>query len=100
MQETESYTEISNSCCKDRLSLINKIILDASVSLKAKGLFSLLMFLPTYNVINRTELIKHVSDGKDSLKTAFTELESKGYIKSTEVKKDGQFQGYKLSVRI
>ena len=61
---------------------INKTCLnDPSLSLKAKGLLSYLLSKPDDWVVHRSEVLKHCTDGKDSLQTAINELKNSGYLK-------------------
>lgn len=73
---------------------------DPKLSLKAKGLYAYLFSLPKAWKVYRTELVKHVSDGKDSMNSAFKELETYGYIQSTSVRDAGKFKGYRLKLLI
>lgn len=73
---------------------------DPNLSLKAKGLYAYLFSLPKNWKVYRTELGNHVSDGKDSLNSAFKELEKFGYLMSEPVRDKGQFKGYKLKLLI
>jgi uncharacterized phage protein (TIGR02220 family) len=67
--KSENYSVIANQCFRDE-----------TISAKAKGIFAYIMTLPEDWKIYRTELIKHFSDGKDSIRSGFDELIEKGYI--------------------
>lgn len=75
---------------------------DRNLSLKAKGLYSYLFSLPEDWKIFKTEIVKNFSDGKDSLNSAFKELEANGYIVSKVVRdqKTNQFTGTALRLLI
>lgn len=75
---------------------------DKSLSLKAKGLYAYLFSLPEDWKVYKTEIVKHFSDGKDSLNSAFKELESNGYIQSKLIRdpKTNQFKGTSLNVLV
>ena len=72
---TGNFSVISNCCLRD-----------CSLSWKAKGLFSYIMTLPPDWKLYRTELAKHATDGKDSIKAGFDELVNAGYIVATIVR--------------
>ena len=58
----------------------NDILKSNKLSLKAKGLYSFLCTLPEGQEIHKTELTSCSSDGKDSVFTAFSELEEAGFL--------------------
>jgi len=69
------------------------------ISAKAKGLYAYIMTLPDDWKIYASELVKHFSDGKDSIASAFRELEAKGYITKVRVQdKSGKFGGWDYTV--
>lgn len=88
INKTANYTVISNSHFKER-----------EMSLKAKGLLSLMLSLPDtwdYSVNGLAVLSK---DGKDSVMNALAELEQFGYLKRTKVvDKAGRFAGYDYDI--
>jgi hypothetical protein len=79
---------------------INKTCLnDPSLSLKAKGLLSYLLSKPDDWVVHRSEVLKHCTDGKDSLQTAIHELKNSGYLKIVPEKdKKGIIIGWATNV--
>lgn len=88
INKTADYTVISNNHFKER-----------EMSLKAKGLLSLMLSLPDtwdYSVSGLAVLSK---DGKDSVMNALAELEEFGYLKRTKVvDKAGRFAGYDYDI--
>ena len=68
-QKTEGFTVMSNSHLKDR-----------SISLKAKGLLSLILSLPDGWVYTIKGLATLNSDGLDSTRAALKNLEDHGYV--------------------
>ena len=95
----ENYIEIEEF--ESNFAQVPKTALkDSRVSLKAKGLYAYLFSLPRTWKVYRSELLNHLSDGKDSLNSAFKELESFGYIVNTPVRVSGMFKGYKLKLLI
>ncbi len=69
VEKNKNYTVMSNIHLKDR-----------SLSLKAKGLLSVILSLPPEWDYTVTGLAHIVADGADSVRTAVRELESFGYI--------------------
>lgn len=88
INKNENYTVISNYHLKER-----------EMSLKAKGLLSLMLSLPSewdYSVMGLTALSK---DGKDSVMTTLNELEKLGYLIRTKcINSKGQFDGYDYDI--
>lgn len=84
INKTADYTVISNSHFKER-----------EMSLKAKGLLSLMLSLPDtwdYSAVGLATLSK---DGLDSVKNALNELEQFGYLRRTRAADaNGRFAGY------
>jgi len=75
---------------------------DKKLSLKAKGLYAYLFSLPEDWKVYKTEVVKNFSDGKDSLNSAFKELENNGYLISEGIRDSvtQQFKGYSLRLLI
>lgn len=88
IHKTSNYTIMSNHHFKER-----------GLSLKAKGLLSLMLSLPddwNYNVSGLTKLSK---DGKDSVMSALQELEKFGYLTRQQmVNSKGQFSGVEYHI--
>ena len=64
-----SYTKVAN-----------QVLEDATLSLKAKGLFAYLVKLPKDWKIRIGEIAKHHKDGYDSVQSALNELRQAGYL--------------------
>lgn len=83
VHKSKDYTVMSNFHFKEK-----------KMSLKAKGLLSLMLSLPDtwdYSIAGLTVLSK---DGKDSVMSALAELEKFGYLRRTQVTNSkGQFAG-------
>jgi len=62
---------------------------DNRISLKAKGLLSFLLSLPSDWVIYKTKLTDYFTDGKESINSAWLELEALGYIQSIRMVGEG-----------
>ena len=88
IHKTENYTVLSNYHFKEK-----------EMSLKAKGLLSLMLSLPDtweYSISGLTKLSK---DGKDSVMSALTELEEFGYLQRTRLTNGkGQFSGVQYDI--
>ena len=88
VHKTANFTVMSNYHFKER-----------KMSLKAKGLLSLMLSLPEdwdYSVAGLTTLSK---DGKDGVMTALGELEKFGYLTRTRLVNDkGQFDGIEYNI--
>lgn len=76
-----------------------KFIHDDNLSWKAKGILLYLLSRPDDWRIYETELNKHSSDGRDSLRTGIKELEQAGYIHRTRRRNEkGQLREYEYQV--
>ena len=88
VHKTANFTVMSNYHFKEK-----------KMSLKAKGLLSLMLSLPQdwdYSVAGLTTLSK---DGKDGVMTALAELEKFGYLTRTRLVNDrGQFDGVEYNI--
>ena len=88
INKTKNYTVMSNNHFKEK-----------KMSLKAKGLLSLMLSLPddwNYSVSGLVTLSK---DGKDSVMSALAELEKFGYLKRTRITNEkGQFNGIEYDI--
>ena len=88
VHKTSNFTVMSNYHFKER-----------KMSLKAKGLLSLMLSLPddwNYSVSGLVTLSK---DGKDSVMTALAELEKMGYLsRERVVNEKGQFSGIEYNI--
>ena len=84
VNKNKNYTVMSNYHLQDK-----------NLSLKAKGILSLMLSLPDnwdYSIEGLTTLSK---DGKDSIITALHELEQNSYLVRTQnLNEKGQFNGY------
>lgn len=76
----------------------NEVLKRNDLSLKAKGLIAYLLSLPDNWNLFKTELTSHFTDGKDSISSAWKELEDNDYIHTTEIREKGMFKGYLYSV--
>jgi hypothetical protein len=72
---------------------------ERDMSLKAKGLLSLMLSLPDTWNYNIAGLVKLSKDGKDSVMSALSELETFGYLKRQQiVNNKGQFAGVEYNI--
>lgn len=83
IEKTQNYSVMSNYHFKEK-----------GMSLKSKGLLSLMLSLPDSWDYNISGLVRLSKDGKDSVMSALAELESFGYLKRERTKgEDGKFSG-------
>lgn len=88
IHKTNNYTVMSNNHFKER-----------EMSLKAKGLLSLMLSLPDDWSYNVSGLVKLSKDGKDGVMSALAELEKFGYLERRQVTNDkGQFAGIEYNI--
>ena len=88
IHKTANYTVMSNHHFKEK-----------EMSLKAKGLLSLMLSLPDTWNYNISGLVKLSKDGKDSVMSALNELEKFGYLSRKQVTNDkGQFAGVEYNI--
>ena len=88
IQKTNNYTVMSNYHFREK-----------DMSLKAKGLLSLMLSLPEEWDYSVDGLVKLSKDGKDSVISAIIELEQFGYLVRSQAKgQDGKFAGYDYDV--
>ena len=88
IHKTDNYTVMSNAHFKER-----------GMSLKAKGLLSLMLSLPDTWNYSITGLVTLSKDGKDSVMSALSELEKFGYLERKQVTNDkGQFAGVEYNI--
>lgn len=88
VNKTADYTVMSNTHFKE-----------SEMSLKAKGLLSLMLSLPDNWDYSINGLVSLSKDGRDSVRKALEELEKYGYLKRTALKdKQGRFAGYEYDI--
>jgi hypothetical protein len=89
VEKTKDYTTMSNYHFREK-----------DMSLKAKGLLSLILSLPEEWDYTLAGLSMLCRDGKDSVRTALTELEEFGYVETARVRDEkGGLQGTEYIVR-
>ena len=77
----------------------NEMLKDERMSWKAKGLLSYLLSNEDKWQIYETELVKHSTDGRTSLRSAIQELMELGYIERKRLRDSyGKFKGYEYLV--
>lgn len=88
IHKTKNFTVMSNHHFKEK-----------DMSLKAKGLLSLMLSLPDDWNYSIAGLVKLSKDGKDSVMSALAELEKFGYLKRTRlINNKGQFAGVEYDI--
>lgn len=88
VHKTKNFTIMSNYHFKEK-----------EMSLKAKGLLSLMLSLPETWNYSVSGLVSLSKDGKDGVMTALGELEKFGYLTRTRVQNEkGQFSGIEYHI--
>ena len=88
IHKTKNYTVMSNYHFKEK-----------GMSLKAKGLLSLMLSLPDDWNYSVSGLVKLSKDGKDSVMSALQELEKFGYLYRVKLTNEkGQFNGIEYNI--
>lgn len=88
VHKNENYTVLSNYHFKEK-----------GMSLKAKGLLSLMLSLPENWDYSAAGLVTLSKDGKDSVNAALKELEKFGYLRRTQAyDASGKFRGYNYEI--
>ncbi len=88
ISKTKNFTVMSNYHFKEK-----------NMSLKAKGLLSLMLSLPDTWDYSVSGLVKLSKDGKDSVMTALAELEKFGYLTREQMTNEkGQFSGVQYNI--
>lgn len=83
IEKTQNYSVMSNHHFKEK-----------EMSLKSKGLLSLMLSLPDSWDYNISGLVRLSKDGKDSVMSALAELEKFGYLRRERTKdENGKFSG-------
>jgi hypothetical protein len=88
IHKTKNFTVMSNYHFKEK-----------KMSLKAKGLLSLMLSLPDDWEYNVAGLVRLSKDGKDSVMSALQELEKFGYLsRAQQFNEKGQFSGVEYNI--
>ena len=88
VNRTNNYTVMSNYHLKEK-----------EMSLKAKGLLSLMLSLPDDWDYSIDGLVTLSKDGKDSVMSALSELEDFGYlVRTRSINEKGQSDGYDYNI--
>lgn len=88
IQKEERFTQVDN-----------RFINDPEISAKAKGILLYLLSKPNDWKVYEVDVIKHMKDGRDSIRSGIKELVSNGYIhREQSFDERGKFAGYQYSV--
>ena len=71
--------------------LSNVGLKDNRISAKATGLLAYMLSLPDDWIFYESELVKHFTDGKESIRTGLKELENFGYLTRVQGREKGKF---------
>ena len=83
---------------KDYTTICNRIYKNTILSLKAKGLLSLILSLSTHWNLSVGGLTKICKEGRVSINNTIKELIEQGYIERKQMRKDNKFNGYQYIV--
>lgn len=83
---------------QDYTTICNRIYKNKNLSLKAKGLLSLILSLSTHWQLSISGLSKICKEGKTSISSTIIELIEQGYIKRELLRNGTQFAGYQYIV--
>ena len=83
---------------KNYTTICNGIYKDKALSLKAKGLLSMILSLPADWDLTINGLVKICKDGKRAMTSIISELIAAGYITRQQVRENGSFAGYDYCV--
>tara|TARA_R110002020_G_scaffold16986_3_gene60177 strand:- start:399 stop:1031 length:633 start_codon:yes stop_codon:yes gene_type:complete len=83
---------------RDYTTICNRIYKNSNLSLKAKGLLSLILSLSTHWNLSVGGLTKICKEGKSSINNTIKELIDHGYIDRVQLRKDNKFNGYQYIV--
>ncbi|WP_238652342.1 helix-turn-helix domain-containing protein [Paenibacillus piscarius] len=78
--------------------IVNESLQDNRLSFKARGLLAYMLSKPDTFKFHIDELVKHGTDGKDSVRAGLKELEQCGYIKRYSVKAKGKIQSWEMDI--
>lgn len=83
---------------KNYTTICNGIYKDKALSLKAKGLLSMILSLPADWDLTINGLVKICKEGKRAMTSIISELIAAGYITRQQVRENGSFAGYDYCV--
>lgn len=86
-QKTRNYTIVNNDILRRK-----------DLSWKAKGILIYILSLPNDWVIYLEEVMKHSTDGRDSFRSGWKELEKVGYVKRFAHKEKGVIKEWRTIV--
>lgn len=92
MENENRIIKVKKDCEFTQVS--NKVLRSDKYSAKAKGLYCLILSLPSDWKLRKSTLSEYFKDGKDSINSAFNELVEAGFIVSVHKKDEkGRFAG-------
>jgi len=83
---------------KDYTTICNRIFKDRRLSLKAKGLLSMLLSFSDSWKLSISGLEAILKEGKASIRTTINELIKYGYVEKQHIREDGMFMGVDYTV--
>lgn len=77
--------------------LKNRLDLDSNITLKSKGLFSILLYHVDKPQSHKIKLAEYCKDKRDSIASSLNELHEAGYINKTQNRANGGlYNGYNI----
>ena len=83
---------------KDYTTICNRIYKNKNITLKAKGLLSMILSLSPHWQLSVEGLVKICKEGRTSISNTLSELIQAGYINREQVRKENKFAGYRYIV--
>ena len=78
---------------KDFTVLPNAVLRDSSLSFKARGILTMMLSMPEDWQTHQTWIEKQGAEGREAIRSALQELESRGYLRREVVRKVGRVAG-------
>ena len=96
---SENKTQIFRTSKTSNYTIVNNEILRRKdLSWKAKGMLVYILSLPDDWVIYLDEVVKHATDGKDSFRSGWKELEEAGYVQRKPIREKGIIREWRTYV--
>ena len=83
---------------KDYTTICNRIYKNKNITLKAKGLLSMILSLSPHWQLSVEGLVKICKEGRTSISNTLSELIQAGYINREQVRIENKFAGYRYIV--
>lgn len=77
---------------------LDALLQDPKISWKAKGIAAYILSCGDRTRINQDELVRKARNGRESVRSALTELEKHGYIERKRERESGRYVGVNLQL--